>query len=1658
VSFPIHAATVLVPVGKQPISEPVTVTTFGGLVVSTVSQVKPAPGLTVVWLANTLDTAARDKAKADLLALYSRPTGRTLRLVILHDGTVDVLAPFATRARFQHALDDLDQTPPTMQPVGTPVQPEPSADSKPPSVDTNPTVQGPAWFDALGENAAQLGLDWSAALLIGQLPKLDAPAMAYAQALLVRRFTAAQVRVFLLSPTTDDNAWAPVFQSTGGAIAHALVELTPALDVGTQKFASVTWTPAEPPAGFVLASAVLADSQGQTILTTPDLAESGADLPRVTVFAESQRQLAEAATIEAAPKPDANLPRVHELLAAAVQVNPVDPALLRLETLYCEQTDSFTEASKAAVLLAQVRPDEAASFTLLGHALLLASTFDQAKTSLDRASTLHAPPSELAEDYAHVYLGLHQEQAALPYLATVLQSDPHRQDLWFLQANAAEHIENTGLAIHSLEKGIELGGVHLPESAHLIRLYLSRGETANAHTFAQHSIATLPPDVNIRSSFAQTLDDAKLTVDSLAAWKSVLAVRPDVDHAQVRVAQLLLQAGDAPASEAAAANGLQLLPKSPGLYLVEADAIAHQGFQYRAHGVLQQGATVSDSPDLLAQAAVVQDVYGDGAAEAYARLAAALQKDPPQQLQALQRGFTVALRDNDLAQATALATQLAAAGHSEAKTILGEERASDTTVMVPGGLDALAYVARAKPTPADSFLAEYARAIVTNTCVQNCPDKGYSERLDRYFQTVAELESLGQRNGGSVEISLSIADNDSRRKADQVLHLLGLEIKNTKGKITLSRGQGSDQVKRQEIVSALGFDEIGMQEAFQAAKPCRLVIHDESASVYPNAKVWIESFDTSAGFARTLLRSPQLARLYLAVSTVDRHTFSALITTTDLKTLSTGEYAETLNVFGTSFALQGTHAAVPGGPSAEPLWAHLVGADPAQPGPFFTALLLPRNSKRLTFFFALSQLDPSHQAFFTASVSRADRFFDLFSNQPDAPAGHGFVFDTSFTELLRSVPLDQQGHVEFPGSPEVWTVAKGTSSDDKQVAKLMKQVSKTATPDVEDAILLRLASTRYKDKNSQNSELVNFLAVSRIDAHRSEPLDDESALLLAQRYAQFPPMYAYFADIPGIGSNGFRSFFSAIDHIRTREPLERNLEYGQLYSLVEWVALLNRLHTIPDASAAKLFSLICDSIGAANDSVAFTTSSLNAVRAILSACAPKAAGSADDSLRGCFLGIHDPEVDPRAKDYRLVLASQKPPSLDALFSMQTSAEAILKGQASIASPVAAIAKAAVALPSISLPKQEKLPEREKNAILLYEPEDIEKVAADLSQAAAKQKQNPKTAQKLATDLLADMEPQVSLALAAPLYAYFLRSTDLVVAEDPLLLRKHRYVDFVASTSQNVPLADSQFVQSSEGLGSYFLGGFAQFGLASGKAAAAGWKQGGAGGNAVVAAQIAALRTTAWDRLNESDQRLVSLRILTAREWIVRSAQSLSDFQALRDATAGILSLARRADLLNGIEDRDWKQVWASITLPDLFELGGRYLSRYPSDPVSSPVTAELRLVAAANDGRRLDILGRIPYQVMGCSHPHLVPDAPYEEYERRMFPEDMAERSAEFKLFLVYRANNFGAEPADLAVVAEPLAAKAFRESKMTDYHDWRSLLAGYASITNDDLRKAMQQ
>ena len=288
-------------------------------------------------------------------SLYGSLQGRPLRLAILRQRSLEAVGPFSSRAALQRALDKI--VPP---------------DSSMPESQPSPGQL----FDALVSAVAELGSRWSRVLLVGNLPALDPAVVDYSSARLLRAFMAQQVRVSWLAPAGGNDAWLPLFQAAGGTIERAGIE-----DFGRQRdtgqhFSLLNWTPSAPGAGFITSRSVLSDqSRGTAVLEVPDLAAPlDFSLPTVEVYSGMQSKIAEA---EAALKEPAitqsGLQGVRSQLAAALAINPLEPAALRLGVELYEKAGDFATAVKFGTTLKEVRPLDGSAYAALGHALWLSS-------------------------------------------------------------------------------------------------------------------------------------------------------------------------------------------------------------------------------------------------------------------------------------------------------------------------------------------------------------------------------------------------------------------------------------------------------------------------------------------------------------------------------------------------------------------------------------------------------------------------------------------------------------------------------------------------------------------------------------------------------------------------------------------------------------------------------------------------------------------------------------------------------------------------------------------------------------------------------------------------------------------------------------------------------------------------------------------------------------------------------------------------------------------------------------------------------------------------------------------------------------------------------------------------------------------------------------
>ncbi len=1152
----------------------------------------------------------------------------------------------------------------------------------------------------------------------------------------------------------------------------------------------------------------------------------------------------------------------------------------------------------------------------------------------------------------------------------------------------------------------------------------------------------------------------------------------DQGEAQYERACLLLAAGDFAGSARAAEEGLRAAPKSAPLHLIKAEAEQKQGQWYLARRTLEQATRTLRDESLLRKAAEVEDTFGPSAGKAYADWIEFLEETQPQAAEysrALERGLLVSLREGQTDRAEWFADRLRRAGRPDFVSWLGRSAPDHTHgIWVPGGLPALMYVARGKEdVPPSQFLVEYARTILLYVEAANQETgKSYRERLSRYFRDVLALERFGKRTGGRVTVSLSANNQESRVMTEAVLKLLGWELRDRNGQPVVEAAEGESASERQITASALRVDQVAMQRALQAGRPFVIELTDGWAPVLlDESALRGELFSQrwpAGGLPEALTRLPALARFYIALHAMDERSASVLLAGISLKRL-VREYADLLFLCSSALKVSDDNAIVPGGAAAEPIWQQLVGANPAQPPLFFRALLEKDKGKALVFLYLLAQLRPMHQRFFTQSASRLRQFYELFRDSPDVQFGiPGRWRLAPFVDFLAAAPLDSGGHVRLPGSPGVWMLAKGQSTSADQTTRLLDRLSEANLAGSEEQVLLRLAGTRYTVDAQPALELENYMAVVRLEAHRRQPLDERSALLLAQQYVRFMDAWPHFAVLTGLGYAEFESLFALLENMGGYEHVTLNQRMGQIYALIELLCLAAQSGKLDEKESTAIFGRLCERFAAAQTAADLTGTSLDIVREILNRSAGVAPQADPDEAMRCLLldppspvavdlsgaNIRVDAGKERHEDYKRVLELQRVTPLSALFAMSDACRNLAAGRGAAAEQIEILEKNQSRLLAVAVPDSFQSRGLEKKNLTIFRAEEVAATIRDLGLAL--RQGTGKKVSELARDLLARINPQVTVALAGIVYAYYLRSYDLLVSEDPLFLRKHQYIDLSSQAEEPKPFP-APGLEKGEPTGTTLIGCFAGFSTVAGMVAETGVRSADACSEEFVLHQLGAIRATRWGQVKDDDLRLVGLRVRAAREWIVLSAGFAEPRAELADATIGLLSLARRSDLLAALDRRDWKVVWSAVTLSDLISLADEYLERFKLDPHPSPVFSALRRCVAGKDGSRLHWLGPTLGPINNCSEPHLMRLAPYEHFEGFLQPARIAARSSEFKLYLAEFFDRNGLPANLMAAVAEPLALQLFRGLRITDLRDWYSVQVAFSRLDAAMLQDALQ-
>ena len=1229
-------------------NEALTVSTWQGPVAAQTKPVITGSDLTVVILSETLDAASLERVKTELPKALSP---------LLRDHALRVINVLGTAGEVSDVLKS------SMQ-ISMALKRLPSPDDA-----TGPPPTAERIVSVLTGVTESLPGDWAHCLVVGRLPVAEKGNQALLTAWVSEVFRRHRSRASFWSLDGVIPDWAANLSAATLGAANEDVKGLP-FDGDSTDVSEATWQ-TKPSQGFLWYRAELKTAAGAPVASVEAMAEAaGFALPPLSEY------LAARGALEAAPN-DTSAAK------AVLTLNPSDTSALRYLAASEGSQKNHVAARDAWRTVSIIESTDPMVWAGLGREAYETSDWDESEKALRQARKLSAKDPAVPAVLAKLSVRRKDFEGALPLVQEALAATPKEQELWLLRADCARNLNRWSLQTESLEQAAAVGNLPLERRTELIATYLANNAPDKALPHLKAASAELPADAGTRVTYARFWEAELQPKQAEEIWKSALQVDPASEPAGYGLALHYLKQQRAAEALKVTGDGLQANPSSVRMAVVRTDALEATGDIYGARHLATTLAKQVDETEALRRWAHLEDLYGNGGAEAYLALVRALVKQNAAQAEVAtvcRRGLVVAIRCRHDEVARDFANRLAAAGDQAGLALLGADRTKSqaSTTLVPGGMDSLYFLAVGKgKTNPERFLMDYCRALVRNAEHGRKEAAELEEGIHRYFSEVSAISALGSRTPDGAEIPLSLNGKAERQRTDRVLHLLGMKLTAEKGKVAVQQLEGKSQGKKQDTAAALGLDEGAIQQTLAEGKTYKLQIPVDQVQVFPPEEQWHKAFYEKQqwpGLADAFASEPRMAGLYIALNSMDRSAAEVLIHAVSLRTLAE-KYGQLLARCSSALALSGKSAELPGGEAATTVWRQLVGTDPGDPASFFVALMNRDNGLLLEFFSSLAQMDMQHQRFFTRSVERTKRFYELFRESADARRNDAHLRNGEFVELLGEVPLDNDNRVDFPGSAEVWSVANGQSHSANATARISKKLKAKTTPDGEDEILVRLAKTKYNEGGVAHSEAANFIAIVHLDADRTEPLDPDSALLLAQNFARYGASYPYLASLTGLTGADFQSLFSLGDKIVGYDPITTNLRASQVQAFLELLCLAQQAGVASEQEAVTIYRAALKRYASAGDPSAWTMASLAALDDLCRLPALKGLESHDAALRTLLLGkpvavrvalrsgVNTLEpVRQREMAFQQVLTLQKVPPVDALFSIQEALQQLQIGK------------------------------------------------------------------------------------------------------------------------------------------------------------------------------------------------------------------------------------------------------------------------------------------------------------------------------------------------------------------------------------------------------------
>jgi hypothetical protein len=492
-------------------------------------------------------------------------------------------------------------------------------------------------------------------------------------------------------------------------------------------------------------------------------------------------------------------------------------------------------------------------------------------------------------------------------------------------------------------------------------------------------------------------------------------------------------------------------------------------------------------------------------------------------------------------------------------------------VAIPGPLRSFLRMAAIsqKITP-EEVLPLLARNVVMSGYQDGKPTE-FLVLVNWYMDQARELETLAGRGG---VIHVSNCDD-----AKPLLVILGYRLQQACGP---DAALETADANRAFLTIDSGFPLADLEETLRSGKPFDIPFASTKVPVLFKSSDWVQKRkNANRGVVDSILRDPDLARLYWAMSRMDTETGQFLWQSLGPKKLILG--AAVLDFYGSQISVRSGRVLVPGGAAAESAWKDLVGASPRSPAEFVSRLLARDSGWLASYFDTLSRVSQTQQAYFTAP-RHLQRFYDALRGRDimPIPTKHSFRPDPALFLLEARLQVGPNGQPHIPGSIDVWKEVLRRKTDSKLVREWGDKAGGWSNP--EQVVEGMVGVSRYA---MPDGPVYNFLMLTEIDRERApgEQLDIPTARLLAEKFPLFGDQYPMFAEFHTLNSESISRFLTVAEGLnQIPDRLARTDALGMLQASLGLWQILARQGQIPDASLNDSWQKILNAFGALHSS------------------------------------------------------------------------------------------------------------------------------------------------------------------------------------------------------------------------------------------------------------------------------------------------------------------------------------------------------------------------------------------------------------------------------------------------------------------------------------------